>query len=457
MNENWSDDNMNKKTAEKVFEKYNRQDDVVRCPYGRAGTRKLLNTYAKAAVHLYGAISREDFVKIFNDQNTEQTTSQELYVLLLPLVLKDGWYGFYKDHLVHYWFFDDFEQVDRLLEHQAGKTRYVPDKNEFLEYERGDLTVNDHWWDVYRFMQEVFGYSMNTTNGFYEVKDYFTYENGIGELGPILDRYGLVFNREDQLHEFINMLMTAKNNTRTWLNNGWTPEEMQKQIRPQGNNTLEFEVVKKQKVGRNDPCPCGSGKKYKKCCAKSDNLKTAHLSREDGIEYYKIWYGLMHFVNERKHVIQATIKPDFPNITPEEEIYKVREALWENPELIDEYIAETELSKDRIEILSAWRNKHIKGMFFILEYQPDFAVAIGLNENGEDQLYGIKGITHSIAFAFDQKLPLQIETVLLPFKGKLVYDSFIATVPMGFGDGAKAAFQEMYRKALGKGILTTLE
>lgn len=24
----------------------------------------------------------------------------------------------------------------------------------------------------------------------------------------------------------------------------------------------------KQKVGRNDPCPCGSGKKYKKCCGK---------------------------------------------------------------------------------------------------------------------------------------------------------------------------------------------
>ena len=24
----------------------------------------------------------------------------------------------------------------------------------------------------------------------------------------------------------------------------------------------------KQKVGRNQPCPCGSGKKYKKCCGK---------------------------------------------------------------------------------------------------------------------------------------------------------------------------------------------
>ena len=26
-------------------------------------------------------------------------------------------------------------------------------------------------------------------------------------------------------------------------------------------------VIRGQKIRRNDPCPCGSGKKYKKCCA----------------------------------------------------------------------------------------------------------------------------------------------------------------------------------------------
>jgi uncharacterized protein YecA (UPF0149 family) len=26
-------------------------------------------------------------------------------------------------------------------------------------------------------------------------------------------------------------------------------------------------IKKNKKVGLNDPCPCGSGKKYKKCCA----------------------------------------------------------------------------------------------------------------------------------------------------------------------------------------------
>ena len=34
-----------------------------------------------------------------------------------------------------------------------------------------------------------------------------------------------------------------------------------------GDGTVEKKPVRKgEKIGRNDPCPCGSGKKYKKCC-----------------------------------------------------------------------------------------------------------------------------------------------------------------------------------------------
>ncbi len=32
------------------------------------------------------------------------------------------------------------------------------------------------------------------------------------------------------------------------------------------NSEKKQQNVKSGKVGRNDPCPCGSGKKYKKCC-----------------------------------------------------------------------------------------------------------------------------------------------------------------------------------------------
>ena len=36
----------------------------------------------------------------------------------------------------------------------------------------------------------------------------------------------------------------------------------------------------KQKLGRNDPCPCGSGKKYKKCCLESAQTPIGTSSRE---------------------------------------------------------------------------------------------------------------------------------------------------------------------------------
>jgi preprotein translocase subunit SecA len=47
-------------------------------------------------------------------------------------------------------------------------------------------------------------------------------------------------------------------------------EANQDYIMSRGEQTAETSTVKRdtKKVGRNDPCPCGSGKKYKKCCGK---------------------------------------------------------------------------------------------------------------------------------------------------------------------------------------------
>ncbi len=38
-----------------------------------------------------------------------------------------------------------------------------------------------------------------------------------------------------------------------------------------GENNVKKPVRKEKTVGRNDPCPCGSGKKYKKCCGRQQN------------------------------------------------------------------------------------------------------------------------------------------------------------------------------------------
>ncbi|MFL0250881.1 SEC-C metal-binding domain-containing protein [Clostridium neuense] len=42
--------------------------------------------------------------------------------------------------------------------------------------------------------------------------------------------------------------------------------EKRKEIKKSWSTSKIF--VNKNKIGRNDPCPCGSGKKYKNCCGK---------------------------------------------------------------------------------------------------------------------------------------------------------------------------------------------
>jgi SWIM/SEC-C metal-binding protein len=54
--------------------------------------------------------------------------------------------------------------------------------------------------------------------------------------------------------------------------NGWKYTIELEPDKPEDINDLEMllnppkTTIAEKKVGRNEPCPCGSGKKYKKCC-----------------------------------------------------------------------------------------------------------------------------------------------------------------------------------------------
>ena len=84
--------------------------------------------------------------------------------------------------------------------------------------------------------------------------------------------------------EFVQQLtariMELYNNTRQWVLKGHTPNELfqeeRKFLKPLPSEPFKMvqpdskviDLSTRTKVGRNDHCPCGSGKKYKKCCGK---------------------------------------------------------------------------------------------------------------------------------------------------------------------------------------------
>lgn len=81
-------------------------------------------------------------------------------------------------------------------------------------------------------------------------------------LEDIIKEIGLNIDREDEfkLYTVINKFIK---NIHLWKNKGSAISEIE------GNNTT---IINKTNVGRNDPCPCQSGKKYKKCCGKNENV-----------------------------------------------------------------------------------------------------------------------------------------------------------------------------------------
>ncbi len=91
----------------------------------------------------------------------------------------------------------------------------------------------------------------------------------------------LVEYKHESFHLFKDMIEEVKNDTVRLLYNAriYTGEEQARQHEKQYKNVStsgpgdettpkKAPVVNKDRVGRNDPCPCGSGKKYKKCCGK---------------------------------------------------------------------------------------------------------------------------------------------------------------------------------------------
>ena len=80
---------------------------------------------------------------------------------------------------------------------------------------------------------------------------------------------------------FLEIGQGSWNNSRLVVNCSWTPHEL-----ISGSNKLSpIEVQQPDlvditrdmprraaiKIGRNEPCPCGSGKKYKNCCGNNLN------------------------------------------------------------------------------------------------------------------------------------------------------------------------------------------
>ena len=449
-------------------------DNLIKPPVIRISKarKELLAAYADSAGCLYGVLSISEFVEVFNHYEDEKTNEQEVKLALQrysKIKPDDIEYSLYKDFITGPSlqpdeFDEDEESLHGLRNEQKGKPRYMPIKEEFPRY--ADSTYFEPKKPYVDLKTYILKNKLHDKEGLdgidgdlIDLHEMIQHNIEPTMLLQYFINEGCAFHNIDVINEFMQILMTVHNNTRMYENNGFTPNELRKIYDDQRPKEPVIHFPKK--VGRNDPCPCGSGKKFKRCCSIIEASGAAQLSYSERKLFYDTWYRLLDYVNRKLRVVNYKFSLSYPDYHDETLLHKIRDRLWESPELIGEFISDSgsngNLDGEEISLLHSWENRHIKGQFALVKYAPDAAILMQIEEDTESMLYAVKGMTASIAETMHRKLPVMLETVLLPFKDKIIYDSFMASRDVQFGNWITDMFEGEYTKLEQKnGIITKL-
>lgn len=246
-----------------------------------------LTQYIIALSNLYGMVHKDKVLEIYNSQNEDQITTKEVenHLSNPPEKLEDAFIYPHQEYFVHEASLGH-GAFELMLKKKSDKPYYVPKKNELLKYiDEEYFEKNKQYNALLKYVKKNF--FKNDEEGAQrlceEIHGFCEFGSNMQSVMDVFNDDGISFEDMDQVNEVMKLVTDLSNNIRIWENNGHTPHEIfekfeKPKMKPLPDKPFEFEdsnvidMNTRQKVGRNDPCPCDSGKKYKKCClGKEDN------------------------------------------------------------------------------------------------------------------------------------------------------------------------------------------
>ena len=185
----------------------------------------LLNKYALATTNLYGAITCDDFVEIFNQQNERKTSIEESFSVLMTFVYLDYGYCFWDEYLVNDDFEeDDFESVEDYMKIAAQKPRYLPPQKELLRYSDWSyVEPTPQLRNLRTYLSCDLSLGVGSTEDLLEKIAYLCRCEGSNQrFFDLLEEMEISLDFE-QMRTLLTLVTEVQNHSRLWINNGHTP------------------------------------------------------------------------------------------------------------------------------------------------------------------------------------------------------------------------------------------
>lgn len=220
-------------------------------------------------LHYYGTLSFETVQKKLSEYMRDEAD----FITLLPLLEEAEHY--YRAHRMGNGFLSairvlDEKEVRKEHDMRPGVDYYPFSKKDLLKAGQPPFVDrNPGYKAMVRYIRENYEISDEEADNLVEE---CVYAINIGDsLADMLEflQSQLEIETEELLNGFMDRLVELHNHTRQWFLKGYSPAELSalsgKRAQPQKQADV-ISINTKKKIGRNDPCPCGSGKKFKKCC-----------------------------------------------------------------------------------------------------------------------------------------------------------------------------------------------
>lgn len=162
----------------------------------------------------------------------------------------------------------DYRSFLKTLRH---KEYYMPTKDEIELYNSELVDIHNRYYKkILSDLKNIMKDSRRADNLMFEL-EYKAVQEDItaAQILTLLEERDILFPTQKRGMAFRANCLSWLNSIRRWSNRGYTNEELGIQETSElTDHTFKqsAQPVKKNKTGRNDPCPCGSGRKYKHCC-----------------------------------------------------------------------------------------------------------------------------------------------------------------------------------------------
>lgn len=172
--------------------------------------------------------------------------------------------------------------------------------------------------------------------------------------------------------------------------------------------------------------------------------------------FYFLNWTLLFYVSRQLEILPLPESPDAIQFGPDAQWMKLRDALYDNPALFGRYADDNPegLPDELLDEVRSWR--HFLRSDFIY-YKSIAKHAVFLDGKPPHLAYGVLAPNKPIEQVLDRQPPVPVQAVLLPFRGRIVYDGRLSSWPIELGPGLRAALADDYRKAVAqRGVITSL-